>query len=94
MLGIHDLKVGNSQILRSVNRLSWFNDKFYTLKYFTVNGRSTENTAAGILHVDHVEPSIRKVGTNFADKRQSLGRHSSLVNSDRVVCFVLLNRRS
>jgi hypothetical protein len=41
-------------------------------------------TAVGIRHVDHVAPSIRK---KFADKRRSLGRYSSLADSDHGVFF-------
>jgi hypothetical protein len=34
-----------------------------------------------IRHADHVVPSMRKFGTNFADKWQSIGPYSSLTDS-------------
>jgi hypothetical protein len=40
----------------------------------------TENTAVGIRHAEHAARSIRKCSTNFADKRWSPGRYSSLAD--------------
>jgi hypothetical protein len=52
-------------------------------------GLKTEITAVGIRHADHVVPSIRKVGTIFADKRRSFGWYSSQGNVYAIMCIPL-----
>jgi hypothetical protein len=49
---------------------SYFNEKV------AAPVKETEITAVGIRRADHVALSIRKFGTNFADKRWSLSRYS------------------
>jgi hypothetical protein len=57
-------------------------------------GRYVEHTAVGIHHADHVAPPLSaNVGTNFVDKRQSLGRYSSLMDSGHRDFFLLFMGR-
>jgi hypothetical protein len=44
----------------------------------SASGLETREYGRRDRHADHVAPSIRKVGANFADKGRSLGRYSSL----------------
>jgi hypothetical protein len=45
----------------------------------------TENTTVGIRHADHVAPSIRKSWQSLSNKWRSLGRYSSLADTDHGV---------
>jgi hypothetical protein len=47
--------------------------------------QKTENTAVRIRNADHLSA---KVGNHFADKRRSLGRYSSLADSDHGDFFI------
>jgi hypothetical protein len=50
------------------------------MKMWRLLSRNPRLTTVGISCADHATPPIRKVGTNFADKRRPLRRYSSLAD--------------
>jgi hypothetical protein len=61
--------------------------------YLRVSGQENRDygRAVGIRQADHVALSSPKVGTNFADRRQLIGRHSSLADSGHRVCLLFIS---
>jgi hypothetical protein len=76
-------------VWNGVHSASWVQLRSYLEGKVTAPVYKTEITAVGIRHAAHVAPSIRKSITNFADKRRSLGRYSSLADSIHGVQFSL-----
>jgi hypothetical protein len=50
----------------------------WNLSISSFRSRKSKLTAVGIRCADHATPLSAKIGINFADKRRSLGRYSSL----------------
>jgi hypothetical protein len=53
---------------------------YFIYIYTLERSRNPRLTAVGIRCADHTTPLSAKVGTNFADKRRSLGRYISLAD--------------
>jgi hypothetical protein len=76
--------LGSGPPLWSSGHSSWLHIQRSGVRFLALpdflRSRKPRLTAVGIRCADYVTPSIRKVGTNFADKRRSLGRYSSLAD--------------
>jgi hypothetical protein len=66
---------------------SWGQLRSYLEEIVAASVKKTENTTGGIRCADHATPSIRKSWHYFANKRRSLGWHSSLADQSYGVFF-------
>jgi hypothetical protein len=68
---------------------SWGQLKSYLEEIVAAPVKKTETTTGGIHCADHATPSIRKSWHYFANKRRSLGRHSSLADQSHFIFLSL-----
>jgi hypothetical protein len=66
---------------------SWGQLRSYLEEIVAAPVKKTEANERGIRCADHATPSIRKSWHYFANKRRSIGRHSSLADQSQGVIF-------